>query len=497
MLKQFNMHNKQLHKILGDHETINKYPVVNRIISVYVAVVLITFVLFQIAPFVTVIAKTPLYSIQTYLGLIGGVLLCIDLFTNKVLWRGKYCIFLYGICILSIFSAGLTLSYGIKDNIFTICWMIIQISLFYSFSYRLDADIVRKYIKKVFYIVLLIWCVGCIISLLQFVFQIGYEYVVDPISEDGSMARQGFMENRLFGIFNPLNHAAYISLILFILGSYFINVSSLKYEKIILIFSEVILYLHIVLSYSRSALISLFVCLFVVAFLKIRKRVSYNDVRRIIMPILFSCILVVSALLCLTLSKMVLEEIPGVFESPFVNTQEEDVDNDVDDIDVDLKRTDIEDNISNNRISIWLDYLRIHDDIGLVGLSPGNYMMYIRDNFPDLYIVEYIKTYFPEKYDAGIIYHVHNGYLMVYVSTGIIGIVLLLLFMFHAIYHSFRYMIKKIDISNEYIYLYAIVIAGAISAVFDKGLFFITNPTSLIFWLALGYIMMCSSSEKI
>ena len=40
-------------------------------------------------------------------------------------------------------------------------------------------------------------------------------------------------------------------------------------------------------------------------------------------------------------------------------------------------------------------------------------------------IVEYIKTYFPEKYDAGIIYHVHNGYLMVYVSTGIIGIVLL------------------------------------------------------------------------
>ena len=73
--------------VFGDESCIGRLPWLNTAVLVDVGVTVVSFVLLQIAPVLTWMAKTPLYHISTYLGLIGAVLMALDLFTNRGLWR--------------------------------------------------------------------------------------------------------------------------------------------------------------------------------------------------------------------------------------------------------------------------------------------------------------------------------------------------------------------------------------------------------------------------
>ena len=77
--------------VFGNESCIGRLPWLNTAVLVYVGVTVVSFVLLQIAPVLTWMAKAPLYHISTYLGLIGAVLMALDLFTNRGLWRGIWC----------------------------------------------------------------------------------------------------------------------------------------------------------------------------------------------------------------------------------------------------------------------------------------------------------------------------------------------------------------------------------------------------------------------
>ena len=93
------------------------------------------------------------------------------------------------------------------------------------------------------------------------------------------------------------------------------------------------------------------------------------------------------------------------------------------------------------------------------------------------------------KYESGIIYHVHNGYMMVYVSAGIVGFLCLALFILLYLIRLIAVILKNKKLSGLFIGAFALVVAGALSAIFDEGLFFQNNPHTTMFWLALGILM--------
>ena len=90
------------------------------------------------------------------------------------------------------------------------------------------------------------------------------------------------------------------------------------------------------------------------------------------------------------------------------------------------------------------------------------------------------------------IYHVHNGYLMTFVSAGFLGSLLMIVFIFLCLKKIISCLIRQKTLSHEYIFALALILSGAISAVFDKGLFFMNNPATFLFWLAFGFVMMKS-----
>ena len=90
----------------------------------------------------------------------------------------------------------------------------------------------------------------------------------------------------------------------------------------------------------------------------------------------------------------------------------------------------------------------------------------------------------------------HNGYLMVFVSTGFAGVLLMLAFIVLCLVRLVRYMKRQARISDAFIFVFAVAAAGAISAVFDKGVFFMNNPSSFLFWMALGFLMSQSKMKE-
>ena len=77
------------------------YGAVDLVVLIYCGLVLLMQIPLQISPCVTFLATTPLYSLQTYMGLLGGALIVVDFFTTKKIWQGKYSGFLYAILVLA------------------------------------------------------------------------------------------------------------------------------------------------------------------------------------------------------------------------------------------------------------------------------------------------------------------------------------------------------------------------------------------------------------
>ena len=487
--------------LFGNETDANKFPLLNKVIAIYIGITLIFQISSLIAPVLTALSYTPLYSFKTYFGIIGAGLVAVDLFTNKALWRGAYCWLLYGIVATAVLSSLLTFSYGITDNIFLLCWVVIETALFYSLSYRLDKKAFNRFLFTVYAIIAVIWFIACAISVAQFIVGKHYVYVVDPLSEDKTISQQGFTANRLYGIFNPINHAAYISLMLSLVGIYLSGNIKNKYIKVCNIIAIIFFVLHLVLCVSRSAIVATFAIIAVASYLAIRNKLTLPRPRKILTSLICAILIVLVSFGCYTIIKKGASSVPRLYnslkhaslsnqgslpEDPLMLDEEEE----------ELLERDLKEDSSNGRIQIWTDYLSLYKDIGLFGFSSGNYMAYIKENHPDLYIVKYIRETLPTKYEANIIYHVHNGFIMVFVSTGFVGIILLLIYLIICAVKVVKYIYKNEKISKEFIVLFSIVIAGCVAACFDRGIFLSDNGQTFIFWIAAGSLMKYISSKK-
>lgn len=482
-------------RIGGDETSLSKVPVLNHIIMGYLGISVVCFALFLIAPFVTIVANTPFYSMKAYLGVFGAVLLLIDIFTNRGLWRGNYCLLLFAVCAVAGISSLMTVSYGVKDNLFLLCWTGLQFSLFYSCASRIDEKTLKRYLMASFFTLLGVWLIACGISLLQYVFQIGYHYISDPNSADQSTVRQGFLENRLFGVFSPLNHAAHVSVALVIGGIYYFKKIKNVPVRVLLVVSQIVFFLHVLLSGSRSGMLALLVAAFVLSWICLHNALKLKTAAKFVTETALAVCITLACIPCIELVKTGAGHIPQLAQ----DCNQEDytiiqqdyqrealpaaIQEDI------LDRDDVKGDVSNGRLMIWKDYASIYKDFGLFGKSPGNYMAVVRDTHPELEIVRYFKEIYPEKYAAGNIYHVHSGYLMLFTSTGFLGVLLMAAFVVLCIRRVVLYIRKHDKIGVEFMVPIALVAAGALAAVFDKGIFFTDNAQTFIFWIALGLVM--------
>ena len=115
-------------------------------------------------------------------------------------------------------------------------------------------------------------------------------------------------------------------------------------------------------------------------------------------------------------------------------------------------------------------------------------MKIIKDNFPDIYIVQYAKEKFPDAYREGNIYATHNSYLVLLTGAGVIGFVVMGAFVVLSGLRVLKCFIKRKIISKYTTLLIAILVAFLIFIVFESVIFYSYTWISVIFWLILGFM---------
>lgn len=150
-----------------------------------------------------------------------------------------------------------------------------------------------------------------------------------------------------------------------------------------------------------------------------------------------------------------------------------------------LKREDItSNNISNNRIEIWKEYLSGMKGRYLFGTSPRNMLCYFEKMETASYVVE-------RKYE------IHNGYLAVFVGCGIVGSIPVIIFIYLVAKKILNYCFKKQNIELEFIVTFSIICLILIYTMFFTELFFVNNLTTSIFWSLLGFLWIWLDKDDI
>lgn len=424
--------------------------------------------------------------IYIVMGLSGVCLIAADVILNPYWKKTRYCWLLYAFLVVMGISTTLNLSFGYMSNLKTIIWTGIQFILFYSIYQRMNREKAMRYLGILWKIFAVIWIVPVLYSIFQFLTLDSYYTLIW-----GKKIKQGLVENRLFGIFSDPNYAAIVSLLL-IIGMIFLTCRTKKrWEKVLYMIYSIIMFVYIVLSGSRTAEVGLImtVVIYVYIFARNQKR------QKLISTMMFCILSVIIVISVWEASKLGLEKLPQLAqEVSFFKEYKENKKNVMqrfgtstkEKMDKRLKSTTSSErilerkdgkagNISNNRVEIWKSYLGGMNNHLIFGMSPRNSVqIFVKEN--------------PDSYIAQTDYETHNGYLSIFVATGLAGSIFMFSFIILQVKDVCKIFFRRKKIGIECVTCILIIANIAVFTFFFTELFFVNTMLATLFWCALGML---------
>lgn len=426
--------------------------------------------------------------------ILGICVLVFDIFKNRNIFKIPYfdiLLLFFVFCTASIFA---NFQYSPVGNIKTLIWMALQILLFCGLDANGKKNNYLLNIRVLSNIFIVLHTIGTVLSFVQFI--VGYGHYVG-VDIDGKLKylREGFIEARLFGVFTDPNYACVAALLVIVLIAINFRLFKLnRFLKTMYIIAIVFNALYIVLSGSRTGELAL-CCIgaFTGVFLAYRYFKNKARLFKLLVCVVSGIVTVGISFGAYTVTKAVVPYMPTAYDyvkQIFVG------DDGTERVEprppADMERDDISDgdNISNGRITIWTDCLRVFAKTPIFGTSPDGLLDFAEDNFDSLYIIEKQYCY-------------HNGYIALLVGSGLLSAVFMMLWLFLLAKDVLKYLFNKH--SDEHKYLYTvflcslIIIIELISAVLLMALFFSNQTTDLMFWMVLGWIIVLirNSDENI
>lgn len=459
-------------------EILQKYEQpIRKLKGIYIFVFISYLITARMVPFVNFISQDVNSVIFSALAIIGAAILAAEFFMTYSVFKSRENLILLAFWVICLISSLLNMKYGIVNNIKTLVWMAIQFYLLFSFVNIKDEGEINTTLKRIMNSSAAIWLVGVLVSLVQFILQISYieDFVDFP-------RRQGFMESRLFGIFTDPNFAALTSMIIIVFCWYLLKDCKNKKLRIYYYINIAFQLIYIVLSGSRTALLEGFVLVFVIAALEERNKVHDKVWLKSLLKGVIAVAISVALVFAIQKTMLWIAEVCEPLRASIsIDNGEENNEDDK----ITLNRPDVnEDNISNNRFDIWKSAIEVSQGKRLFGVSPRNLTPYAIENYPDSYLVR-------EEYET------HNGYLAVFVNSGIMGTIAVLALLVDVLYLLCVYIKRKKNQAYEsvIIMLLAVLFIIASSATLQPELFFVNSYGAAVFWLFLGYFVYLLKSK--
>lgn len=393
----------------------------------------------------------------------GGILSLFCLYILRNSRRPDAQTILLGVFILVLgISSLLNYKYELAGNILGLVTFASQLILFYFLPKIMKEDRLMRCLRFTAFLTSFFWNITCIASLWQYITNIHYT-ILNP---EGHRIRQGIVDGRLFGLFSDPNFAAFTSLILILLLLFTIRKTSFFPLKVYCWASIVINTCYIIMSNSRTIFIAAAgTILFTVVLITYRQHLSRGETglgRFFIQSAKRGLIALAAMIAVYSLIFFPLRQIGQMMEPErAVN---------------DMVREDVDtDNITNNRSTIWKNYLALYKDKPLFGFSVRSALPYVTDKYPESYLA---KTQ----------YVTHNGYLSLLVETGAVGFCVMGAFFLLVFLQSIKKLRQKDTVSENYLFFVSLTVAILIFLMCFHDVFFTVNIETMLLYTAIGYL---------
>ena len=392
---------------------------------------------------------------------------------------------------LFLFSVSYLLSslvndrYGIGQNLKWLVWMALVFGILYMSDMECDTSYYRKEVKILSHIMLVYSLFAAIISLIMMITRYA------RLKEYPDMSvKAGYFWGRLWGVYTDPNYGATFCVAMIILSLYFYKLASKKWLKVFYIITIVFDFLYVIYSDSRTAQVSMFVGVGFWVFCFVWFYLKENSVKkRIVSAILVS----VFAIVLMSGVMIGMKKIYINFIAPYIEENFSTIASDMEEVTkielAQARENDKERDISNRRFDLWGSGIEVWKTSPLFGTGYTTFEAYALENVPETYSV---------NNDYGVFGNTHNQYINILVFQGVVGFIILLIFMKKVIFEIWPCIWK----CEESEFLYIITLVSIIALIATSMMFLLeglyTNSFgTYMLWYFLGVIIQYINKRQL
>ena len=408
--------------------------------------------------------------LASILAIVGGALIFWGL-VRKRLFTMPGIVFLTIFLGIYLVSCMINLKYGIIGNIKSFIWLLLQFFLLYT----VDDTVEDSYYKRE--AVLLMRLYSILIFITSLIALIMAVLHIEQVSEGlGGTIIRGVYAGRLYGEYTDPNYGAMFAVIAIFFSSYLWQHSSYLPSRFFFSVNVLVQCTYCFLSGSRTAILSLLICMVMGLALWVYKRfVRGNALRQRYWRIFISVIL--AAFIIGILFFLYRAGLAHVEDTLAVDVEEA-ADHY---IGRDLSTADF----TSGRFKIWFSGMEVWKTTPFFGTSPRNLLPYAKAVLPDTYIAT-------QNYVA-----MHNVFLDLLVETGVLGLLSMLGFIGYMAVWIFKRWGKTAYEDFPFSLCIAVTVTAiGISACFLTEILFINSVGAFFFWSCLGYLVHFSTEKQ-
>lgn len=391
-------------------------------------------------------------------------------------------------------SAVLNYRYGVGDNVKELIWMF----LFMVVLYATSAVLSMEERKKEFRLLACIWVIYSTVTnaIGNSMVLWGRNYGLTKVRDGKAVGFKvvGFKWGRLWGMYDDPNHGATITVVAVLLAVYLFVRTAKWYWRVCLAVSVLIQFGYLVLSDSRTGLVSVGVGAIVWTTALAGKRFRENGMKAgkamavsLMLGVAVAGGIVGMAQICKQEYNTHDKQIEILAKKMFPPKKSQTTKTETTPSKVGRKQ-DLKGDASNGRLDIWKSGLEIVETSPVVGVSFRNMTAYAQQNMPHTYLVDNPEN---TKYDS-----LHNSVLDVLVSQGILGILISLALVFNTVKLLREYLNQRKTVGHKVkaeqsftTACLALTLAMGVGSLFLSMVFYLNAPQTYIFWLCFGYLM--------
>ena len=425
----------------------------------------------------------PIMSVFVWISFLLSCILFFDRLMNyKKYIRNPFIWILLAFVVSFSISSLFNYSFGLLQPAKSLVWLSISLLLLFS----CDSDRGIDHYKKQLVIVSAVYNVYVFFASSISIVLLLQNYSKATILSTGHIVRRGFFWGRLWGVYTDPNYGSVLAGVSIVLTVAAIII--MKKKRLILpgIINILIQFAYISFSDSRTGMLSLTIGLGVLALgIIIRYKKRFNEEKRLLKKA--SSILASFALvLILPLSGMFF---PTVIKKAYNAVAVSPITSTTDDLstshDMTIGRAPDDatsNDISNRRFDLWRSGVEVFSTSPVVGIGTEDFAAYAKIHAPKTYLV---------NNDYGIFGNFHNSFIDVLARQGILGILIVLIFVISVFIFIFKRLFK-INNNADYLFclaLIAVVSVALVTACFVREVFYVSSAVTTLTWSGLGYVI--------